>query len=124
MENAIKLPDVLPGHWETDEGSGMAKHYLADYPTRHRLCGGRHSDMAIARDIALLSRNDLNFEPVLSSAKDRIRWLSAQLAVSQAALARLGSMEAFDVATANVSKEEKMRIDFARAHIIKVAGAE
>ena len=21
------LPDVLPGHWETDEGSGMAKTY-------------------------------------------------------------------------------------------------
>tara|TARA_R100001530_G_scaffold13727_7_gene12588 strand:+ start:5465 stop:5761 length:297 start_codon:yes stop_codon:yes gene_type:complete len=33
-------------------------------------------------------------------------------------IARLGSNEAFDVATANVSKEEKMRRDFACAALV------
>lgn len=41
--------------------------------------------------------------------------LTAEVDRLRAALTRLGSMEAFDVATSAVSDEIKMRVDFARA---------
>lgn len=76
------IPDVLPGHWETDEGSGMAKVYAGKQ--RAELFGGAQSDMSVAFAIAMVCRSDENFEAVLASARDRIRWLSVQLALANA----------------------------------------
>lgn len=79
---AKELPGILPGHWETDEGSGMAKHYLAEHSTRDTLHAGHLSDFMVAHQIAMTGRGDLAFEGKLLTAKDRIRWLSAQLALA------------------------------------------
>lgn len=76
-----KLPENLPGHWDTTHGAHLARDYVGK--TREQLCNGKESDMGIAFDVAMLMRNDLNFEPVLTAAKDRIRWLSVQLAIAQ-----------------------------------------
>lgn len=117
-----KIPDILPGHWNTDEGSGMAKYYATK--TRAELAGGQHSDMGVAFMIAMLGRADLDFEPRLAMAKDRIRWLSAQLAVANAAQAdQLAALRAITFQTAQGAVFERDAcITQARAAIAK-AGA-
>lgn len=96
----MTLPDILPGHWETDEGSGMAKHYLDAYPTREKLAYGKLTDMSVAWEISMLFRTDPDFEPKLAMAKDRIRWLSAQLA------ARLGEINTW----AELHRQDRARL--------------
>lgn len=78
------IPDVLPGHWTTPAGSIMAQEYAEK--TRERLCGGQFTDMEVAARIALTTRGDLDHEARLQMAKDRIRWLSVQLAMAKDAM--------------------------------------
>ncbi len=69
------LPDKLPGHWMTAHGAEMAREY-AD-KKRASLCGGDITDLQVANDVYL--------HPsimALTVAKDRIRWLSVQLALA------------------------------------------
>ena len=67
------------GHCQDDSvWLDMGEKYRA--MTRQQLCGGHMSDFEVAYDTAMIMRNDLNHEARLSTAKDRIRWLSVQLA--------------------------------------------
>lgn len=76
------LPDTLAGHWVSVEGAEMARDYAGK--TRDQLMGGQFSDMEVAYRTALTHRSDNDFEARLGTAKDRIRWLSAQLALANA----------------------------------------
>lgn len=76
------LPEVLPGHWKAKDGHEMALRYAT--MVRSQLIGGDSTDMLVAFEIASLRRDDDHriFEPTLAMAKDRIRWLSVQLAIA------------------------------------------
>lgn len=76
------LPHILPGHWQAADGHKIALRYAT--MTREQLCGGTSTDMLVAFEIASLCRDDLDFEAVLATARDRIRWLSVQLALANA----------------------------------------
>lgn len=80
----MTIPDTLPGHWDSAAGAEMAREYAG--MTRAQLCGGDLTDSNVAFRTAMLGRNQLDHEAVLTVAKDRIRWLSVQLALSQIAL--------------------------------------
>lgn len=81
------LPPVVAGHWNTADGQEMAARYAV--MTRNQLASGQMSDMEAAFYIAMTMRDDLNHEGRLSVAKDRIRWLSVQLALRDAEIAAL-----------------------------------
>ncbi|MCA1199174.1 hypothetical protein K9B35_14445 [Sphingomonas sp. R647] len=69
------LPEALPGHWATAEGRDMALRSLDDpniAPSRARV-----PDLALANAV-FLTPHIAN----LTDAKERIRWLSAMLAVA------------------------------------------
>lgn len=83
----MTLPEKLPGHWTTPDGAEMAKRYV-DIP-RHQLFGGDFTDFEAAHRVAMTMRSDLDFEASLALARDRIRWLSVQLALSNQEVARL-----------------------------------
>lgn len=53
---------------------------------RSKLCGGYMTDLAVAYQVAMVSRQSPDFEGVITTARDRIRWLSIQLALANAAL--------------------------------------
>lgn len=70
-----ELPEVLPGHWTTPGGRDMALATLGDpHMARSR---ERISDFALANEV-FLSPGIAN----LTDAKERIRWLSARLALA------------------------------------------
>lgn len=73
------LPDVLDGHWTTQEGREMAERYAGK--KRSELCHGDHTDFALANAVFMADRNSLDLMAYQTSAKDRIRWLSAQVAI-------------------------------------------
>lgn len=75
------LPVAMPGHWDTPEGHEMATGYLAR--SREELCHGELSDLALANRVYMASRDDLDLLAWQTAAKERIRWLSAQLASRQ-----------------------------------------
>jgi hypothetical protein len=79
------LPAVLPGHWATEEGREKALAYAGK--ARADLAHGQMSDLALANRVFMASRNDLDLIVWQTAAKDRIRWLSVQLAIANAALA-------------------------------------
>jgi hypothetical protein len=113
-----KLPEMLLGHWDTTHGAHLAREYARK--TRDHLCNGKESDMGLAFDVAMLMRNDLNFEPILAAAKDRIRWLSVQLALSEISKAELlAALEAVTVNFTVASHPDQARLDAARAAITK-----
>jgi hypothetical protein len=70
----------VAGHWNTEAGAKVA----ADYATKARtdLCLGHLSDMEVANGVYMASRNDLDLIVWQTAAKERIRWLSAQLAAN------------------------------------------
>lgn len=84
---ASDLPSLLNGHWRALDGYEMAKRYASR--AREDLCGGESTDMLVAFEIADLRRDDFNFESTLATARDRIRWLSVQLALEKATNAEL-----------------------------------
>jgi hypothetical protein len=79
-DEMTNLPKTLPGHWETDEGYEMAKRYATE--SRKQLLASGETDFNVAFRTAMISPNDIDCEKRLSIAKDRIRWLSVQLAVA------------------------------------------
>jgi len=70
--------EALPGHWETATGREMAERYLLQ--ERQDLVHGDLSDFTVANAVYLASRSDLDLIRWQTAAKERIRWLSAQLA--------------------------------------------
>lgn len=79
------LPTELPGHWSTVEGRAMAERYAK--MTRRELGNAQYTDFETANAIYMVDRNDLSLIVWQTAAKERIRWLSVQLAIAQAALA-------------------------------------
>jgi hypothetical protein len=77
-EGTMKFEKVIPGHWDTDEGTEMANRSLGE--TRPELMMGELSDLALANAQFLVSRNSLELIHYQTAAKERIRFLSAQLA--------------------------------------------
>lgn len=75
----------VPGHWISREGAIIA--YETSRIPRANLAKGELSDLEVANCLFLASRNDLDLIVWQHAAKDRIRWLSAQLAIAQIALA-------------------------------------
>jgi hypothetical protein len=93
MNTPIDLPDVLEGHWTTAEGRQMADDYLS-WP-RDKLTKSDFSDFSLANAVFMAGRGDLDLIVYQTAAKERIRWLSAHLAASEAkALALLSRIEA------------------------------
>lgn len=80
--NAKDLPCPLPGFWYAVDGHEMAVRYSS--MTREQLLDGVSSDMLVAFNVASLCRDDFDHEAVVQIAKDRIRWLSVQLALANA----------------------------------------
>ncbi len=78
------LPETLPGHWMTPSGHQMAQRFV-DKP-RSSLMMADHSDLELANALYLESG------PIAlqTAAKDRMRWLSVQLAL---ALAEIEAMK-------------------------------
>jgi hypothetical protein len=50
--------------------------------TRHQLIKGDLTDLAVANAVFMAGREDLDLMVWQTAAKDRIRWLSVQLAVA------------------------------------------
>lgn len=70
------IPAVLPGHWETAEGMDMAREYATK--TRADLAMSDKSDLGLANALYLVDG------PIMlqTAAKERMRWLSVQLALA------------------------------------------
>lgn len=85
--DAGDLPSSTPAaRWrEKGEADPHANAYDVE---RARLCGGHLTDDEVAFQTAMLSPRDLNHEAVLTTAKDRIRWLSRALERALAAGSR------------------------------------
>lgn len=62
---------------KTEEGRDMMRRVEAMAFTS--LCGSRLTDMEVAFEIASANRHDLNLVAAQTTAKDRVRWLSANL---------------------------------------------
>jgi len=75
-----KFDRPIAGHWSTVEGTEMANRYAAKQ--RGDLAYGDKSDLELANAIFMASRNDLDLIALQTAAKERIRWLSAQLALA------------------------------------------
>lgn len=76
------LPDVLPGHWSSREGREMAETYATW--ARHDIGRSDLSDFQLANAVFMASRTDLDLIVYQTAAKERIRWLSVQLAIALA----------------------------------------
>lgn len=77
-----ELPDIMLGHWDSPEGREMAEEYLA--LGRHQLSMSHLSDLRLANAQFLVSRDSFELIHFQTAAKERIRWLSAHLAVLKA----------------------------------------
>lgn len=77
-EDGKCLPETAAGHWDSDAGREMAETYLGK--ARSDLMNGDISDLALANRMFMAGRSDLDLVAWQTAAKERIRWLSAQLA--------------------------------------------
>jgi len=77
------IAELVAGHWETPAGAQMAADYLAK--DRADLCIGHLPDMVIANGVFMASRDNPDLIAWQTAAKERIRWLSAQLAKAKGA---------------------------------------
>lgn len=80
-KTALALPESLGGFWSTAEGREMALEYAGK--TRKDLGKGDMTDFQLANGVYLASRDDLDLIIYQTAAKERIRWLSVQLAIAQ-----------------------------------------
>lgn len=78
-----------PPHWDTDEGTEKANEYLE--LKREDLGYGHLTDFQLANAQYLCGRGSLELIGYQTAAKERIRWLSAQLAAKEQELAELRS---------------------------------
>lgn len=81
------LPAILPNHWSTPAGQEMAERYAT--MSRGELGRASESDFALANSIFMADRSDLDLIVFQTAAKERIRWLSVQLALAVAEIAEL-----------------------------------
>lgn len=114
----IALPDTMAGHWDTAEGRDIAVDYLTK--PREWLGKSELSDFALANAQYLedISVGTVTFQSAIAmqtAAKERIRWLSAHLANTLAAL------EAF-IAEADAGHVTVKTDRDARAAIAKARG--
>lgn len=81
MSDIASLPfsEPVPGHWDTPEGTEKANEYAA--LAREELGMGHLTDFQLANAQYLVGRHDLDLLMFQTAAKERIRWLSAQLAL-------------------------------------------
>lgn len=86
---SAEFSDPIAGHWSTDEGTEMANRYLG--MTRDELGHGTKTDLELANAIFMVGRDSLSLMGLQTAAKERIRWLSAQLAKANIELAGLGA---------------------------------
>ncbi|HET6610141.1 MAG TPA: hypothetical protein VFG62_25985 [Rhodopila sp.] len=77
------LPARLDGHWASDAGAEMARSY-AKRP-REELVMGDMTDMELANHIYMINEFGPELIIAQTAVKERIRWLSAQLALAQRA---------------------------------------
>lgn len=82
LTKAPRFNAPVAGHWVTDEGTDMANRY-ADMK-REDLAFGHKSDLEMANAIYMADRHSLDLLMLQTAAKERIRWLSAQLAIAKA----------------------------------------
>lgn len=68
----------MPPHWSTDEGTEKANEYLE--LRRDQLGYGHLTDFELANAQYLCNRGSIELIGYQTAAKERIRWLSAQLA--------------------------------------------
>jgi chromosome segregation ATPase len=78
------LPETLAGHWTTPEGALKAREYAA--MERKDLIFGDQSDFALANAQFMQMRDSLLLGQYQTGAKERIRWLSAKLAIAESTL--------------------------------------
>lgn len=88
----MKLPRALPGHWDTVTGHEMALTYAEK--GRSNLAMGEMSDLGLANAVFIVSRNDVRLIDYQTAAKERIRWLSVQLALAYGALDAVSAIRA------------------------------
>jgi len=104
------LPLIVPGHWETHEGLEKATEYAT--MTRKQLGYGDRSDFALANAQYLVSRDSLDLLPMQTAAKERIRWLSVQLALAQQKLTDVeGELHLLEEVCAFYANDEDAAID-------------
>lgn len=75
-----KFSAPIDGHWVSDGGTEMANRYVE--MSRADLAYGHRSDLELANDMYMADRNSLDLLSLQTAAKERIRWLSAQLALA------------------------------------------
>lgn len=80
--SASILSNVVPGHWETAEGANIAGDYANKY--RADLAIGGLTDFALANAVFMADPNSFGIIAWQEAAKQRIRWLSVQLAIARA----------------------------------------
>lgn len=83
----IDLPLTVPHHWDSPEGREIAVEYST--LLRNQIGHSALSDFALANAVFLVGRDDLRLINFQTSAKERIRWLSVQLAIANAENERL-----------------------------------
>lgn len=71
---------ATPGHWTTLEGQRIAQEYATK--SRTDLCQGSMSDLELANRQYMAGRGDLDLITWQTASKERIRWLSVQLALA------------------------------------------
>lgn len=76
-----QLPDVADNKWTTPEGAKMAREYATR--TRLDLAMMHLSDYELANAQYLCPRESFELGQYQTAAKERIRWLSVQLALQQ-----------------------------------------
>jgi hypothetical protein len=104
--DVAELPDVLPGHWETAEGHEKAREYAT--MIRADLCMGGRTDLDLANAVFMAGRHDLDLIHYQTAAKERMRWLSVQLALKATALEQ--SQREVQVAWESFQREAKYRV--------------
>lgn len=82
------IPPRPPGHCESDDAWN---EFCQRYESKPRadLAGGHMSDFYLANAVYMADRNSLGLIGLQTAAKERIRWLSIELAKAQAEIAAL-----------------------------------
>lgn len=83
-DKSFKFTKPVPNHWDSEDGAEMATRYL-DF-SREELMKAGMTDLHLANAQFLVSRDSLELIHYQTAAKERIRWLSAQLARATALL--------------------------------------
>lgn len=74
----MKFEHPVTGHWDSAEGAAKATEQLST--TREQLGFANMTDFHLANAVFLADRHSLDLIAYQTAAKERIRWLSAQLA--------------------------------------------